>query len=230
MPDFEAPLMSETSSSFDFSGLLCFPRPNATDSYYYVPLRADLDRSPDGRPIFSLIQTGATGYLMLTAVWRATDAAVDALRQELAARTNVENPEQIELSLAPVDVARCDLLLGDGTGSFQTLATNKTSRMPPYAALFSVTLTKEQFSHVAAAVNGRAGFLAVEYDAVLPTESRASARLMPQSARFVQWLRDAEPARTPEHPAHRDALRTADLPGRRGAAEANWYRGRQRLR
>jgi len=63
--------------------------------------------------------------------------------------------------------------------------------MPPYSALFSISLTQNQFPQVAAAVNGRPGFLAVEYDAVIPTESRASARLTAQSARFVQWLRDA---------------------------------------
>jgi hypothetical protein len=183
--------MNEISGSFEFGGLLCLPRQAEPGSYYFVPLRADLDRGSDGRPMFSLVGTGSTGFLMLTAVWRATDMAIDALRQEIAARTNVENPEKIKLSLAPVDVARCDLLLGDGAGSFQTLATSTTSQMPPYAALFSVSLTKEQFPQVAAAVNGRAGFLAVEYDAVLPTENRASARLMPQSARFVQWLRDA---------------------------------------
>jgi hypothetical protein len=140
--------------------------------------------------VFSLIQTGATGFLMLTAVWRASEAAIDALRHELAARSNLPDPTQIKLTLAPIAVTRGDLLIGDGAGGFQTLGTSTTSQMQPYSALFSVSLTKEQFPQVAAAVNGRSGFLAVEYSADLLIETRARARLTPQSSLFLPWLRD----------------------------------------
>jgi hypothetical protein len=183
--------MNEFSNGFEFRGLWCFPPPPGSNVYTYVPLVADLDRHPDGAPAFSLIQTGSRGFLMLTAVWRATPAAIEDLRREIVARAGLPDPQAITLTMSPVQVARCDLLLGDGVGTFQTLATSTTSGTPPYSALFNVSLTEQQFPQVAAAVNGRAGFLAVEYDASLPTEVRASARLTPLSSRFVQWLRDA---------------------------------------
>lgn len=208
--------MNEVSQSFEFRGLLCFARQSAPDSYYFAPLHADLDRDPEGRPLFSLITIGAKGYLMLTAVWRATDKALQALRKEIATRVEIDDPATIELLFAPAKVAKCDLLLGDGSGHFQTLASSSTSGMPPYPAVFGVSLTEEQFARAAAAVNGRVGFMAIEYDVQLSTHVRASARLVPQSVRFISWLRtfasgDQAPFRSALEAAIEDGLATVSV-------------------
>ena len=181
--------MSIIPDSFEFEGLLCFAQQPSKHSYYYLPLQADVDRDADGRPMFSLIAFGALGYLMCTAVWRAADRALEALRNEIARRNDFGDPSTIELAFAPVDMARCDLLMGYSSGEFQTIATNSTSGLPPYSAVFSVTLTEEQFASAAAAVNGQAGYLAIEYD-VLITPVTASGRFVPKSVRFVPWLRE----------------------------------------
>lgn len=177
-------------NSFEFEGLLCFAKQSARHSYYFAPLHADLDRDANGRPMFSVIAIGTSGYLMFTAVWRAADKILEALRNEIARRNDISDPLTIELAFAPVHMARCDLLLGDGSGQFQAIATSSTSGVPPYSALFNLTLTEEQFAGAAAALNGRAGYLAIEYDASVITPVTASGRLVPQSVRFVPWLRE----------------------------------------
>jgi hypothetical protein len=182
--------MSRIPYSFEFEGLLCFAQQSSKYSYYYLPLQADLNRDSNGRPMFSLIAFGASGYLMCTAVWRAADRALESLRNEIARRNNFGDPSTIELAFAPVHVARCDLLMGYSSGEFQTIATNSTSGTPPYSAVFSVNLTEEQFASAAAAVNGQAGYLAIEYDASLITPVTASGRLVPKSVKFVPWLRE----------------------------------------
>jgi len=183
-------MMQNLPGSFEFEGLLSFPRDSATPLYYFVPLHADLDRTPDGLPMFSLITVGTSGYLMFTALWRATDKALEALRIEISRLNKIADPSTIQLALAPVTVTRCDLLLGDGSGELRTIATNATSGVPPYAALFSISLTEEQFAAVAAAVNGTPGRLVVEYDISLITPATGTARLVPLSSRFVPWLRE----------------------------------------
>lgn len=182
--------MQGIPDSFEFQGLLCYRKPSERDSYYFAPLHADLERDAGGRAMFTLIGLGATGYLMFTAVWRAADNVLEALRSEIARRDAIADPATIKLAFAPVDVKGCNVLLGDGSGQFQVVATNSTSRVPPYAALFSLTLTQEQFPRAAAAANGRAGFLTITYDAALPTSLTASGRLVPLSDRFVPWLRE----------------------------------------
>jgi len=52
-----------------------------------------------------------------------------------------------------------------------------TSGFPPYTALFHVQTNAEQQAAVMAALNGRAGFLRVIYDAALPVPVKASVRI-----------------------------------------------------
>lgn len=182
--------MLRFANSFEFEDLLCFPNLSAHLSYYFVPLHADLDRSETGTPLWNLIALGQTGYLMLTAVWRAPERSLAALRDEIARREAIDVPTTLRLAPAPAQVARCNLLLGDGAGQFQVLATSTTSGLPPYSALFNLLLTEEQFAAVAAALNGNPQRLAVEYDLALLAPVTGSARLIPLSSQLLPWLAD----------------------------------------
>lgn len=182
--------MQSLENSFEFGGVLCFPQQNEPYTYSFVPLRADLSRDISGNPMFSLISLGVTGYLMFTAVWSATDDVLASLRVEIAQRNELSDPALIRLAFAPVQGVKCHALIGDGQGDFQTVATSSTSGAPPYAAFFNIALSEEQFAAVAAAVNGREGFLAIEYEAEIMTPIRSGARLVPQSPRLLSWLRD----------------------------------------
>lgn len=185
--------MRNIPNSFEFEGLLCFPGKmaslTAAPTYFFLPLRADIVRSDSGQPMVSLIGMGSMGYLMFTAIWSAPDRALEALRVEIARRIQISDPSTIQLVLAPVQVARCDLLLGDGSGQFQVIGTSTTSGAYPYSALFNSVLTEEQFAGAAAAINGNTGRLVVEYEVALITPVTAGARLIPLSSRFVTWLR-----------------------------------------
>jgi hypothetical protein len=177
-------------NSFEFEGLLCYPKPSANLSYYFVPLEADLDRGPNDRPLINLIAVGTSGYLLFTAVWRAPEQSVEALRQEVAKRNEIADPSTIQLALPPVQVAGCELLIGDGSGELQALAHSSTSGLPPYSVLFNLLLNEEQFASASAALNGNPGRLAVEYDVLLITPVSAAARLVPLSSEFVAWLQE----------------------------------------
>lgn len=174
--------------TFEFRGLRCFPAEGERDSFWFVPLRADLDRDEHGHPMFTLMLSGAGGFLMFTAVWRADQTTLDALRHELAKR--VGDTSTIRLAFAPVRSVRCDLLLGDGSGQFQAVASGGTSGAPPYSTLFHTSLTDAQLATVIAAVNGRPGHLAVEYGATVVTPAQASGRLVARSPAFAEWMRD----------------------------------------
>jgi hypothetical protein len=181
--------MDAIQGSFEHQGLLCFAKSLERYAYYYAPLNADLGRDARGRSMHSLLAIGPGGYLMLTAVWRAAEEAVESLRREIARREALAAPGEIELELAPVQMTGCNLLIGNGSGEFQVLASSATSRVPPYSALFSVNLNSEQYALAVAAFGGQGRCLAVEYDLSVVTPIAASGKLIPQSDQFAAWLR-----------------------------------------
>ncbi|AOY59975.1 hypothetical protein [Desulfococcus multivorans] len=180
--------MRHPANSFTVKDLLCFPNLSAPLSYYFVPLHADLDRSETGTPLWNLISLGQTGYLMLTAAWRASEQSLAALRTEIARQEAIADPTTLRLAPAPAQVARCNLLLGDGAGQFQVIATSATSGIAPYSALFNLFLTEEQFAAVAAALTGNPRRLAVEYDVALAAPVTGSARFIPLSSQLLPRL------------------------------------------
>ena len=143
----------------------------------------------------TVVAAGATGFLMLTAAWRASEDILAGLRDELARRTGDGEPATIRLAFAPVRTVTCDLFIGDGRAEAggraeaAAVASRTTSGAPPYSALFSLTVTAEQLADVAAAVLGRRGFAALAYRATVPLPFVATGRLESASERFLPWLR-----------------------------------------
>jgi hypothetical protein len=222
--------MQPPTTGFEFQGLWCFAQRSEQHAYYVVPVDADLDRDGHGRPLFNLIVAGSTRYAMFTAVWRAVDTTLSALREEIARREEIADPSTIILSFAPVHTVKCDLLLGDGSGELQTIATSSTSGMPPYGALFNLNLTPEQFAGVAAAAHGRTGHLLIEYTAAVAVPISVRGRLIPLSDAFVPWLREYVSVgragfRAAIEEAIRDALATIhlDTPHPSGTLVADVY-------
>lgn len=178
-----------TDASFTFQQLRCFADPSDPRSYYFVPLTADLQRDSRQRPMITMLDTGSSGYVMFTATWAAPAATVDALRREIAAGHHDPDASRIRLSFAPVSSPQCHALLGDGTGSLQTIATSATSRMPPYDALFNVPIHQDRMAQVRSAMRGEAGFLAIEYVAELRVPASGTARFHADAAELIPWLR-----------------------------------------
>ena len=188
-------LSEETSAptimepDFTFRDLRCFADLSDAQSYYFLPSTPDLQRDSTHRPMLTMLDVGSSGYLMFTATWAAPPASVEALRHEIASGHHVPDTSHIRLSFAPVVSPQCHALLGDGTGSFQTLATSDTSRVPPYDAVFNLPLQEERLAHVRSAMRGEQGFLAIEYVAELRVRAVGTATFRADAGELLAWLR-----------------------------------------
>ena len=172
--------------SFDFRGLRYFP--SADDASYFLPRQPGLQSDTDGRPMLTMVDLGASAYLLFTGRWAASEHDLSALRSEIAIRDH-EPVDQIKLSYAPITSPRCNALIGDGGGSFQTIATSKTSGVPPYDAVFNLFLENDRLAHAKAGLRGEQGFLGIEYLAELPVPMKATATLRARAHHLLPWLR-----------------------------------------
>lgn len=176
--------------AFTFADLRCFADPSDARSYYFLPTSPRLQRDPKGVPILSLLDVGSSGYLMFTATWTAADSSVETLRQYIAHGSRQPDASGIRLAFAPLSSVECHALLGDGRGSFQTIATSTTSGMPPYDAVFALTVAGERLAAARAAMRGEHGFLAIEYTAALLVPSTSSAIFRSADQALLPWLRE----------------------------------------
>lgn len=164
-------------SNFDFRGLHCTPVAGEERSWYYLPRQPDVRRDAMGAAQLTLVDTGVTAYLLFTATWAAPEEDLEALRQALVVRLGEHGPERIRLSFAPLGDVRCAVLVGDGTGSFETIAGSATSGLPPYDAVFNLVLTGSRTAAARGAAAGRTDLLALEFEANLGVPVAGSATL-----------------------------------------------------
>jgi hypothetical protein len=175
--------------SFSFLDLRCFADPSDARSYYFLPVTPGLRRDARQQPMITLLDLAASGNLMFTATWSAESGSVEALRREIAKGHHESDVSRIRLSFAALSSLECHALLGDGTGSFQTVATSQTSGVPPYDALFNLSLTTDHLTRVRNAMRGDQGFLAIEYVADLLVPFTAAATFRSEIAHLAPWLR-----------------------------------------
>lgn len=173
-------------ASFDFRSLRCFASTADAQAWSYLPRRPDVQRAPDGRPLLTLIDMGVEGYLVFTATWAARADDVAALRDEIARREPSRG--SVTLSFAMLSSPRCDVLMGDGRGTQQPVASNGTSGFPPYDAAFNLHLKGERLEHARAALRGESGRLGLEYGGLLQVPVRAKALLRAASASFARFM------------------------------------------
>jgi hypothetical protein len=176
-------------ASFTFLDLRCFADPTDARHYYFLPTTPDLQRDADLRPMITMIDVGSSGYVMFTATWAARPESVTALTREIAAGHQDPDATRIRVSFAPITSPQCHVLLGDGRGVLQTIATSATSRMPPFDALFNLPVQNERLDQVRAAVRGEPGFLAIEYVADLRVPSTGTATFRADAGELISWLR-----------------------------------------
>jgi hypothetical protein len=174
--------------SFDFRGLRYFPSADDVTACYFLPRQPGLQSDADGRPMLTMVDLGASAYLLFTGRWAASEIDLNDLRSELAAR-DCELVDLVKLSYAPITSPRCNVLIGDGGGSFQTIATSNTSGFPPYDAAFNLFLENDRLAHAKAGLRGEQGFLGIEYQAELPVPIKATATLRARAHHLLPWLR-----------------------------------------
>jgi hypothetical protein len=185
-------------SGFEFQGLYCYPNPEQDQSYYYLPGDLQPQRDTAGKPMLTLVTVGSGGYLQLSVLWDAPLETMEALRQEIAQRQGLGNPAVLRLAFAPVTVKSASLLLGDDSGTLCELQKTHSSGFPPYSTLFNVQLNAEQQTQVAAALNGREGFLQIQYDASLQAFAAATGKLSGDATATILQLKDEQQNETLE--------------------------------
>jgi hypothetical protein len=126
--------------------------------------------------MLTLVDLGRSGSLMFTARWAAPASDVEALRDELAART-ASDPGRIRLAFAPVGSPRCSVWVRDETGGQHLLARSTTSGYPPYDAVFSIQLEGADLDAARGSLAGRHDVLSIEYTADLLVPVSSSSRL-----------------------------------------------------
>jgi hypothetical protein len=180
----------EIPNGFEFQRVCCYPNPDQPLSYYYLPLQIQPQRNAGGTPTINLISMGTSGYLQLSVSWEAPSETLEALRQEIAQRENLDNSAVLRFAFAPATVQQVSLLLSNEDESWEAIATSRSSGFPPYTALFSVQLNAEQQTQVAAALNGRKNCLQVEYRASLSGLAEALATITGNASSIIAQLKD----------------------------------------
>ena len=187
--------------TFDFRGLRCFASAKDATTWHFLPRQADVQRGTDGRPLLTLVDMGSVAYLLFTASWGVSHEDVQDLRAEIASRIPGARADRLMLAFAPVASVRCDVMMGDGRGSFEAVASNATSGYPPFDATFNLYLQGERLAHAKAALRGEPGRLAVEYSAELRTPVSARAHLTAHGPALLRAVAGAN-----DHAALRQAL------------------------
>lgn len=176
-------------NGFTFQSLYCYPNLQQDLSYYYLPDTLQPQRDAAGKPVLMLVTVGSGAYLQLSIRWDAPEATLEALRQEIARREQLQNVDLLRLAFAPVTVQDVSFLLGDGSGNFTTLQHAHSSGFPPYSTLFNLSLNTAQSAQVAAALNGRDGFAQILYEASLQGFVVATATLTGDATKAIALLK-----------------------------------------
>jgi hypothetical protein len=175
---------------FEFGGVYCYPA-GEEDTFFFLPLAPRPETDANGDPTLMSIPMGGGGFLQLGARLEAGQETLAALRRKLAQRLGLEEPEGVRLRMAPLTVEGVALLVGKGDGALEQVARSSTSGFPPYTALFHLQLDAAQHNAVAAALNGRAGFVQVRYDVSLPQAITVRARLVGDAQSLIARLATA---------------------------------------
>jgi hypothetical protein len=159
-------------TAFDIDDTHFYGRTDSPDTLYYLPGEPIPEADTLGRPTLTLLQTPSTSILQLGVQFTLSNASQKAALPKIAA----QQPAFASARLQPafVSVRKVAVLLADGSGNLTELKSSVSSSFPPYATIFSVSLTPAQSAQAVGALNGRSGLLFVEYTITLPPEVAAT--------------------------------------------------------
>ncbi|RAJ96065.1 hypothetical protein LX87_03815 [Larkinella arboricola] len=158
-----------------FNGLRYFKNPDEENGYYYLPEQPKPQTDPDGKPTLSLIVMGGNGFLQLGTVWEADAVTLEELRSHIANERN-EPAAAIQLNFAPVEVEKVEVVLKTGSEE-KVLATSSSSGYPPFSAIFSAAVTKDDQNAVVAALHQQKDVLRVDYHTVRQTDESVTVTI-----------------------------------------------------
>lgn len=160
----------------EIDGISWYKTTDSSKKFAYIPPSPRPQVGPDGTPMASLMTHTAGGMLQVSAQWKIETEELQAVYKNIA-RIEGLDAEDIQLTLAPVNVKAAKLWLGDGETVKTLLQTNTTAASFPHSAIFNAILTKPQANAAAASLAGREKFLKVCYDVSLPVIVQAGFSL-----------------------------------------------------
>jgi hypothetical protein len=164
-------IMDTAIAPFDIEGVHLSPSANGA-TIFYVPAAPTPELDPNGRPTLSVFKMPQATTLQLGAHFSLSAAELEALMDKVGAR--YPSLHAATLQPAPIQVQKAAVVIADSSGVQTALGTSSTSAFPPYAAVFSLTLTPAQAAQAISAVGGRRGVLFVDYT-ILPQSATAPA-------------------------------------------------------
>ncbi len=152
--------------------------PQDAESWLYWPNAAEVARNADGAPQATLVAAGPGAFFALTTALRPDPATLERVRASLASGRS----SPARLGPAPITVGAVELLLGDGAGTFRTVATATSSGAPPWSAAFNAVLDPVQAEAAKKAMAGERGWLAVRYPIAVTGATHMAGTLASMSA------------------------------------------------
>jgi hypothetical protein len=153
-------IMDAAIAPFDIEGMHLSPSADGT-TILYVPPAPSPELDPNGRPTLSVFKMPQATTLQLGAHFSLSAADLAALAGKVGAK--YPSLRGSTLQPAPIRVQKAAVVLADSSGKQTELGTSSTSAFPPYAAVFSLSLTPAQAAQAISAVGGRQGVLFVDY-------------------------------------------------------------------
>lgn len=184
--------MPSLLDGFLFEGIYCYRDEKEPTSFYCLPQAPGPERDPAGHPVFSMLVSDTYGLLQVSMRWDLDRTKLVDLRNALAEKYSLLNPEIIQLSIPAVSVKEVRLEMGDGNGNYTLLQAGQSSGYPPFSTVFHIQLTEEQKATVMAALNGRENVLVGRYVYSLPGEASITARISGDISNLLTGLEDRQ--------------------------------------
>ena len=156
------------------------------DTWRFIPGKP-IPEMAGSRPTLHLYVSTSGAVLQLGAQWTVRPDLLEKLTKEIALRTGRQEVD-IQLQPAPASVKQVTVETGDGKGPLVAVSSSSSSGFPPYNAIFRILMDSAKKDAVVAALNGRAGFLAVRYRAAATLRVSAHAVLKGDIAQAAETL------------------------------------------
>lgn len=160
--------------TIEFGNIRAYCDADDSRHWFFIPMRPDLQRGEDDRPMISLFELGSSAQLTFSTLWQASPDELSALTA-LIGRLEAVGPE-LRLGFAPIGSPCCRVLVADEAGGVRPIGISETSGYPPYQALFNLALTGSDLAHARAALRGERGHLWIEYSADISLPGHGAAR------------------------------------------------------
>jgi len=146
---------------YDIDGVRVWRHPADPARLYYLPAEPVPELNQAGKPCLHLLEAPEHSTLQLGVHFVLRPEGEAALLSKIEGR----NPSLAGASLqpAPLQVLKAAVLLADAAGAETGLGVSKPSAFPPFAAMFSLTLTSAQAARAMLSITGDRGILFVEY-------------------------------------------------------------------